>query len=190
MGDQIVPEVSLLAESSPPSREQIRESITHLYYNHRQAIVRSLAAYSRNPATAEEVTQEAFFRLYQHLIAGNLVEKVLSWTVAVARNLARDRSRSGNREQLISERAWRALVETSADSSDSFEQVLIEHDTHQHLRALVDFLPGPQRRCVELYAQGLTIKEIAAELEIPYHNALLFTRHGLQRVRRLAARKR
>jgi RNA polymerase sigma factor (sigma-70 family) len=185
MSDEIALQVPRFGASPHATRGEIREAVTQLY-EHRQIIFRSLAAYTRNPAIAEELTQEAFFRLYQHLIGGNVVEKALSWTLAVARNLATDRLRKGKCEQAVTEEAWQHIIETRTDAAASFEQVLIHRDTHQRLRALVEILPAPQRSCVQLYAGGLSFKEIADALNIPYHHALHFTRDGLQRVRRVA----
>jgi RNA polymerase sigma factor (sigma-70 family) len=170
ISDEAALDVPCFGGAGSTKRGEIREAVTQLY-EQRQIIFRSLAAYTRNPAIAEELTQEAFFRLYQHLLGGNVVEKALSWTLAVARNLATDRLRKGKREQAVTEEAWQMLVETHTDTADSFEQVLIQRDTHQRLRTLVEILPTPQRSCVQLYASGLNFKEIAAALKISYPDA-------------------
>jgi RNA polymerase sigma-70 factor (ECF subfamily) len=176
-------------ERSRADTEQIREEVTQLYRLRRHTVFRSLTVYIRNPAVAEEVTQEAFLRLYQHLIAGHAITEAIAWTVAVARNLAVDWLRGSQREQPVSRQSWLSLVETQCPDDASLERDLIERETENRLRVLANRLPEAQRRCVELYARELTFKEIAEVMGIPYHRALMLTKDGLRRMKYLARKR-
>lgn len=190
MSEELVLRAWPLGKSPNRTRDEIREEIALLYDVRRDIVFRSLVAYTGDPAMAEDVTQEAFFRLYQRRLAGHAVDNAISWTLAVAHNMATDRLRGRKYERVISEESWRLLVDTQADPTPSFDQVLITREIHEQISALVEVLPAIQRECVQLYADGLNFKEIAESLKIPYHQALLHTRGGLARIKRLADRDR
>ena len=168
--------------------EALREEIAAIYSVRHQQVLRAVAAYTRDLGTAEEVMQEAFFRLYRHCLSGGAVENVLAWTLAVARNLARDRARERKREDVVSQQEWHALFETHADSSEFGERPFLDREERNRLLLLIELLPEPQRNCVKMYGQGFSFKEIAASIGLPYHQVLLQTRNGLSRVKRLLLR--
>jgi RNA polymerase sigma-70 factor, ECF subfamily len=190
MSDDFTLSTPLLGESRGQNQEGIREEVANLYRIRHQQVLRVVLSSVPDLAAAEEVTQEAFFRLYQHRIAGGVVDNVLAWTLAVARNLVRDRARERKREDVVPQEKWDTLFERHADSSLSSERLILDREARDRLALLVDLLPERQRNCVRLYGQGFNFKEIGVTLGLPYHHVLVQIRNGLDRVKRLLTQDR
>ena len=66
------------------------ESLAH----HRATVRRYLTGIVRDPAAAEDLTQETLLRAHRKLPTLHERDKLLSWLYRIATNLARDRFRS------------------------------------------------------------------------------------------------
>ena len=188
MSDEFSISSRFISDLRDQNREELREEVATLYRIRRQQVLRAVIGYTRDPAAAEEITQEAFFRLFQQGLVGRAVENVLSWTLAVARNLARDWARERKHEDVVSTAEWQTLFETHADTCESSERLILNREARDRLVLLVDLLPEPQRNCVRLYGQGFNFREIALSLDLPYHQVILQTKNGLNRIKRLLLR--
>lgn len=169
--------------------DEIRREFAQEYDLRRRHLLRALCHCTGDADATEEITQEAFFRLYQHRLAGGAVENAFAWILTVARNLVRDRARKNKREASISAQEWEALFEQRADTEQSSERLLLDREARERMRGLVESLPEPQRSCVRLYGQGLNFREIAEATKLPYHLAPLQTRRGLERIKRCLLRE-
>ena len=135
----------------------------------------------RDPAMAEEVTQEVYVELWQLAPRFDPARgSARSWTATVAHRRAVDRVRSEQarraREEADSHRAARA-----ADSV--VEEVLDELD-RSRVRTALDELSDPQREAVTLaYYGGHSYREVAALLRIPEGTVKTRIRDGLIRLR-------
>src|SRR3712207_7861594 len=73
---------------------------------HHRAVFRAAYSVVRDSGLAEDVTQEVFLKLYQHMNSLQNEEHVRPWLLRVATNTAlntvRSRSRSGTREEEFS----------------------------------------------------------------------------------------
>src|ERR671913_6430 len=76
---------------------------------HHRAVFRTARSVVRDPALAEDVTQEVFLRLYRNLDATPGEELLRAWllrvTMNVARNTLRGQSRAATREDEYAKRA-------------------------------------------------------------------------------------
>src|ERR671933_2250554 len=76
---------------------------------HHRAVFRAARAMVRDPGLAEDVTQEVFLRLYQHMDSTPGEELLKAWllrvTMNVARNTLRGQTRSTAREDEYAKRA-------------------------------------------------------------------------------------
>lgn len=121
----------------------------------------------RQPALAEEVAQETFTRVYRH--AGNYDPrkgKVSTWLLSIARNLAIDVTRMRRLDPIDPDVI---AAEISIESqSPGVDEVAIQPDERDQLRAAISDLPDDQRRALVLAAYtGRTAREISDLDDVP-----------------------
>jgi RNA polymerase sigma factor (sigma-70 family) len=136
---------------------------------HHRAVFRAAYALVRDSALAEDVTQEVFLKLYQHLGSLKGEEHVRPWLLRVASNTAlnaiRSRSRTGAREEQF----------VAAASVGGSAPVGVEADYERRAeiaearRALAQ-VKEPMRSCLLLKEQGLSYREIAQALSLKETN--------------------
>jgi RNA polymerase sigma-70 factor (ECF subfamily) len=137
----------------------------------------------RDPAQAEEVTQEAFVELWRQSARFDATRGgVRGWAVTIARRRAVDRVRS---EQSRRDRQLRhAVIPTGAH--DSPPDAVIDSLDRERARRILAQLGEAHRRALELaYFDGLTHVEIAEQLGVPLGTAETRIRDGLIRLRSL-----
>lgn len=123
-----------------------------------------------NPATAEELTQEAFARLLRAASSFRGDSSFRTWLFALARNVCREHRRRRltrrryERKMPMLEDAARELPDVALDPLER----MCRAELGACVRAAVDSL-RPHHRTVLLLRewQGLTYKEIAMILEVP-----------------------
>ncbi len=112
-------------------------------------------------ADAEEIVQETFLALFQHLRSGKSRENLPGWAFRVCHNLAiKHREKSGRERELVSSDA--ALTDGCLDP----EQQVLQAQRRARLQAVLRALPEVDRCCVSLRAEGLRYREIAGILGI------------------------
>ena len=140
----------------------------------------------RDPAQAEEVTQEVFVELWRQ--AGRFDASrasVRTWAVMIARRRAVDRVRS---EQAHRDRQERTFVEEPAPSGP--EDNALETEERQGARRAMAALPPAQRQALELaFYDGLTHVEIAERLDVALGTVKTRIRDGLIRLRASAGER-
>ena len=136
----------------------------------------------RNPAQAEEVTQESYLEAWQN--SGTFRPgrgSGLAWLLTITHRRAVDRVRSA---QAASRRdtvyGLEALAATPVDPADQAIDTMAAERVRSAMRGLTDL----QREALELaYFQGRTHTEVAAELEVPLGTVKTRIRDGLTRLR-------
>lgn len=113
---------------------------------------------------AEEIVQEVFLALFQHLKQGKPRTNLKGWTFRVGHNLAlKQRARNGRRDRVHSQED--AAAGHAHPQMDPEEQ-LVDSQRRQRLLAAVDGLPETDRCCLLLRAEGLRYREIADVLGV------------------------
>jgi RNA polymerase sigma-70 factor (ECF subfamily) len=126
------------------------------------------------------LTQEAFLRLYTALRAGKSIEHPKAWVYRVAHNLAVDMAGSASREIALSD----ALVATLASRDRGAERTLLEKERQSGFQAAFQNLSKQQRICLELRAEGLRYREIAAALGIRTSTVGRFLQRAVTRLKK------
>jgi RNA polymerase sigma-70 factor (ECF subfamily) len=128
------------------------------YAEFEPSLRRRLTAITRDPATAEDLTQEAFVRLLAEVQADRVPDNIGGWLWRVARNLATSRGRRIS----VADRHRRELVRDIEFASP--ETVAISEEAHAEVLAALTLLDDCGRVAVTLAAQGLSGPEIARSI--------------------------
>ena len=128
-----------------------------LFHEHGAAIYRFALVLVRHHQDAEDVLQETFMKLLQHLEAGGNADNLRGWLFTVAAHAARDRQRRRLRWL-----PWSRDAEPAADPPTLPD----EDGRYRVLREALSGLSRRDRLLLALRAQGLSYREIAAAAEI------------------------
>ena len=129
----------------------------HLFEQHGAAVYRFALVLVRHHQDAEDVLQETFMKLLQHLRSGGNTDNVRGWLFTVAAHAARDRQR-GRLRWL----PWSRDAEPAADPPELRD----EDGRYEALRQALRGLPTRDRLLLGLRSQGLSYREIAAAAHI------------------------
>jgi RNA polymerase sigma-70 factor (ECF subfamily) len=157
-----------------------RQLVADLYAASQNKIYEYLVTLGCAPDTAQEIVQEAFLRLYIVLRAGKAIEHPKAWVYRVAHNLACDTARCSSREAVLSD----ALVARLSGGDRGAEHTLLEREWREGFQAAFQNLSKQQRLCLELRAEGLRYREIAAALGIRTSTVGRFLGRAVSRLRK------
>lgn len=154
-----LPVVGAAAAGSRTFEGKIEEEVMAMFEQHRNALLRYLLSFRIAAPDAEEIVQEVFLSLLQHLRRGKSRSNLHGWVFKVAHNLALKK-----RTKVQWESA--AVAEQQMDSSPGPEEQAAELQRQKRLLAVVQALPEVDRCCLSLRAEGLRYREIAEVLGI------------------------
>ncbi len=167
-----------------------QDALGLLYDRFGQAVYSLCLRIVHEGATAEELTQEVFVRLWRSAASFDAAKGRLStWLLRIAHNLSlnevrRRQSRPVTAPDLDWEAAAAALADPSVDADPAGSVWLRERATA--VRGALAQLPAPQRKAIELaYFGGLSQPEVAAALGDPLGTVKSRIRAGMQRLREL-----
>jgi RNA polymerase sigma-70 factor (ECF subfamily) len=125
--------------------------VLRLFHEHGGAIYRFCRSTLRNESDAEDVLQDTFLKLLQHLTSDGDRSNLRSWLFTVAANACRDRGR------------WRArFLPWSAGADDRVAPPADDNDEVRRARAAMRALAPRDRMLLSLRASGLSYREIAS----------------------------
>jgi RNA polymerase sigma-70 factor (ECF subfamily) len=137
----------------------------------------------RDPAMAEEVTQEVMVELWR-LAPRYQVERggVRTWATTIAHRRAVDRVRSTQSSRDRDERD--AVLAAAGAPADEVAEVVEDRIERERVGRALDSLTATQRESIELaYWSGYTYREVAAVLQVPEGTVKTRIRDGLVRLR-------
>jgi len=155
-----------------------------LYRRHAQVMYNLITRIVRDPVTAEDLLQDAYWQIWENANQYRGSGAALAWMMRVARNRALDQLRRQRvRPPTVSDDAEE--VENLAASTTTEEAVEIQMRRAQVQRAL-ESIPEDQRLCLELaYFEGLSQREIADQTNMALGTIKSRIRIGLEKVERL-----
>lgn len=161
------------------SKKQV-EALSELYDRYNR-LVFSLALYMvGDPAAAEEITQDAFTRLWTQAESYRPDQaKVKTWLVTITRNRAIDelRRRKTRPSPVFLDEAWDVSV-------NNLEEIVDGRAQSVRIRAALSELPAEQRQVMWMaYFGGLSQMEISARLEMPLGTVKTRMRLAMQKLR-------
>jgi len=168
------------AEALAPSA--LEEEVTGLFDQYRVPLLRYLYSFGLPMQDGEEVVQEVFLALFQHLRRGKPRTNLQGWVFRVAHNLGLKRCQARRREAIADADSTRTDLEPNP------EQQAADSQRQKHLLAVVEALPELDRRCLYLRAEGLRYREIKDVLGISLGGVALSLERSLERLGRVNAR--
>jgi RNA polymerase sigma-70 factor, ECF subfamily len=135
---------------------------TTLYHELRKPLLRYLVCLGLSSDEAQDVIQDAFLILHQHLAAGGAQQNIRGWLFRVAHNQARNRQNRYDRN-------FSAASGTEIDSLSheaTPERAVLEKEKFQQLEKAIRRLTATERECLLLRAAGLRYREIGEVLEM------------------------
>lgn len=156
-------------EMSAVARSRDRTSFMRIYDYFMPRLLRYLKGLGCVEMVAEELSQEALLKLWQHADTYDAHRAQLStWLFRIARNLYIDRVR--REPHWIQVQNWIDQADDGADMVEALRpEVLPDAFTeHRALQQQVDKLPATQARLIRMsYFESKTHQEIAIELGMP-----------------------
>ena len=137
---------------------------------------------------AEDVVQEAFLALYQHLQRGRSKENLPGWLFRVVHNLGLKRAQSSRRDSQRTVLLAEAAEDVAVDAAPNPEAALADGQRKQRIEAVVRALPEQDQRCLMLRAEGLRYREIGNVLDMSLGAVAKSLERSLERILRATGR--
>jgi RNA polymerase sigma-70 factor (ECF subfamily) len=170
-------ELLLLSELPVAQAVSLDAQVEQIYAEVRNPVCAYLLYLGLPAAQAQEVTQEAFLRLYQTMRKGDGIDNPRAWLFRVAHNLGlKVRSR---------ERAFRAVApdwDRFVHPSASPEGLLLDREKTGRVADAMESLSPQQRNCLYLRSEGLRYREIAEVIGISSSTVNEFLRRAIARL--------
>jgi RNA polymerase sigma-70 factor (ECF subfamily) len=149
-----IPSVATPTAANP----QLEEEVVGLFDQMRNRMLRYLVSLGLTAHDGEEVVQEVFLALFQHLQQGKSRENLRGWVFRVAHNLAL-------KQRMLKRRESAEIAET-ADPALNPEEQMANSQRQARLLKVLRALPEQDQYCLHLRAEGLRYREIADVLGI------------------------
>lgn len=171
-------ETSVELEVPAPERE-----VMDLFDRFRTPLLRYVTGFGLPVQDAEEIVQEVFLSLFQHLRRGKSRENLAGWVFRVAYNLALKLRASPIYKEKGSDEAH-----SIADPAPGPEDECAANQAQHRLQGVFRALPEPDRQCLALRAEGLRYREIAEVLGMSLGSVANSVTRSLARLTRAADR--
>jgi RNA polymerase sigma-70 factor (ECF subfamily) len=178
--------VAATTTAARPSRLRpfrLDEEVVSLFDQLRVPVLRYLLSFRIPAPDAEEIVQEVFLLLFQHLRQGKSATNLQGWVFKVAHNLAlKHRTRSRRYSDRFSQLPDLAEVAGKVMPGPDERMEVIERQ--QRLLAVVRAMPEQDQCCLSLRAEGLRYRDIAEVLGISLGSVANSLERSLSRLTR------
>jgi RNA polymerase sigma-70 factor, ECF subfamily len=139
----------------------LEAEVVQLFEQLRSPLFRYLFSLGLTAHDGEEVIQEVFLALFQHLQRGRNRDNLRGWVFRVAHNL-------GLKQRMLLQRGFQDMEESlqMPDPGPNPEERLATSQRQARLIAVVRALPEQDQYCLYLRAEGLRYREIAHVLGV------------------------
>jgi len=166
------------AAGDAPRPSALEQEVVGHFDQMRERLLRYLSGFGLSTQDCEEIVQETFLALFQHLQRGRSRRNLPAWLFRVAHNLGlRKRQRM---------RVTEEIGDSVVDPTPNPEDQLAASQKQKRLWAVLAALPQRDRRCLSLRAEGLRYREIAEILDMSLGGVALALSRSLARIARVA----
>jgi RNA polymerase sigma-70 factor (ECF subfamily) len=151
------------AKTSAARPSRLEEEIVSLFEQLRAPVLRYLVSFRISAPDAEEIAQEVFLALFQHLRQGKPRANLQGWVFRVAHNQAlKHRARTRRHSEHFA--YLPPFAEAPDDLTPGPDERLEVVQKQRRLLAVVRALPEQDQCCLSLRAEGLRYRDIAEVL--------------------------
>ena len=168
------------------------EALSALVTRYKDKIYTSIYLLVKDKYLAEDIFQDVFIRVIDTLKGGRYVDegKFLPWAMRIAHNLCVDHFRKVKRTPTIKTSEERDIFESLNFSEAGADQRMMNNQSHDKVRKMIDMLPEDQREVIILrHYADLSFKEISQLANCSINTALGRMRYGLINLRKLMTEK-
>ncbi len=159
-------DVSLDAEQGRVATPvDVEDEVLRLFDTTAPAVRRCICSCGIPADVADDIVQETFLALFQHLRKGGHRENLRAWLIQVGYRQALKHRRGEGRRRRWQE-PWEADVVDIPDPTIGPEAACAAKEYRRRMRSVLKALPERDRQCVGLRADGLRYREIADVLGI------------------------
>jgi RNA polymerase sigma-70 factor (ECF subfamily) len=174
--------------SSDAPSDVLADEVTAYFDQLRHPLLRYLLSFGLAPQDGEEVIQEVFLSLFQHLRRGGPRTNLRGWIFRVAHNLGLRRCNANRAETKLFTRSSEEITGVHLDPAPNPEERWGHRQRQKRLLAVVEALPEQDRRCLYLRAEGLRYREITGVLGMSLGAVALSLSRTLARISRADGR--
>ena len=163
-----------------------------LLNRYKDRIFSYLMSLLKDRKVAEDVFQDAFFKIIKTLKKGSYNEegKFLPWAMRIAHNLAIDYFRKGKKMPTVGQSNTGDedfdIFSVVTIAENNIEDDMIDDQIKSDVRKLLDYLPHEQREIVYLrHFKEMSFKDIADKKDISINTALGRMRYALINLRKV-----
>jgi RNA polymerase sigma factor (sigma-70 family) len=168
------------------------DALATVVVRYKEKIYTSIYLLVKDKYLAEDIFQDVFIRIIDTLKGGRYTDegKFLPWAMRIAHNMCVDHFRKVKRNPTIKTSDDRDIFEVLNFSEPGADHKMMNGQSHDRVRKMVDMLPEDQREVLILrHYADLSFKEIADLTQCSINTALGRMRYGLINLRRLMTEK-
>jgi RNA polymerase sigma-70 factor, ECF subfamily len=166
----------------------VEQEVVELFEQWREPLLRYLLSCSLPVPDSEDILQETFLALFQHLRRGKSRQNLRGWLFRVAHNLALKKHQRARRDSRNIPDSPVGEAESLIDPAPNPEDRLATSQTQRRMLAVLQALPEQNRWCLYLRAEGLRYREIAEVLDMSLGAVSLALERSLAHIARAAQR--
>jgi RNA polymerase sigma-70 factor (ECF subfamily) len=162
-----------------------------LIWRHKEKVFSSILFLVKDKYLAEDLFQDTFIKVIDSIRDNSYTEegKFLAFAVRIAHNICVDHFRKVKRVQIIN-KGDIDFFEVFTSSDNSADQNIIQFQTSDRLKRLLNELPEDQREVIVLrHFADLSFKEIAEMTNCSINTALGRMRYALTNLRKMLAER-
>ena len=162
----------------------VRRLTLDLYDQEHIAIRRYLIFLGLTSEAAQEIVQDVFLKLHEHLLACGDRSNLRAWLYRVAHNIARN-TQTAERVRRTNPLETQDFERQLPAPESSVEERMLEAERQRRVREAIAALSPAQRECLMLRAQGLKYREIAEALNLSVSTVGENVQRGLEKLRQM-----
>lgn len=167
-------------------------ALATIILRYKDKIYTSIYLLVKDKYLSEDIFQDVFIRIIDTLKGGRYTDegKFLPWAMRIAHNMCVDHFRKVKRTPTIKTSDDRDIFEVLNFSEAGADQKMMNGQSHDRVRKMVDMLPEDQREVIILrHYADLSFKEIAELTQCSINTALGRMRYGLINLRKMMTEK-
>jgi RNA polymerase sigma-70 factor (ECF subfamily) len=162
--------------------------INEIIQRHQARVFGYILMTVKDKEIAEDIFQDTFIKVINKLKSDSYVEegKFIQWVMRIAHNLVIDHFRRTNRFRMVRSNDEYDVFNTIEVYDKNAEDEIIEKQTHDKVRQLVEMLPESQREVLKMrHYSEMSFKDIAETTGVSINTALGRMRYALINLRKL-----